>query len=141
MGNFTWPTSWGVDVAKTTTEDCKKFLAEFFMGNPQIIRALFADARSDELWEYQRYVEDIKKWKRIYKCSPGGGTYEHPSYGMFTNGTAVSYHGEAGPRVERPITDFVSERGFRCEPFEDTVQFVVLEDKNGKLHLGDYIGD
>lgn len=128
-------------MAKTTTEDCRKFLAKFFKRNPQIIRALFNNAKSPELEKYQEDVENPKKWKRLYKCKPGGGTYTHPSYCMFKDGTTVNYYVEAFPEVQRPLTDFVSERGFCCDPFEDNVQFVVLEDKNGKLHLGDYIGD
>jgi hypothetical protein len=44
---------------------------------------------------------------------------------------------------KRAVSDFVSERGFYLD--EDTydtgVAFAVVEDRDGKLYLADYIGD
>lgn len=126
----------GFDMA--TTADCKKFLVNFFTRNPQVVEGLFRTQNDPTI---RAHIADIKNWKRDYKCNPGGGNYEFDSYCLFIDGCRLNRWGDACPDVERPISDFVSERGFFCDHFEGQVGYIVLEDLNGNLHLGNYIGD
>lgn len=125
----------------TTTSDCKKFLANFFGSNPQIINALYGGQNLNEIHEIQNFATNAKNWKRVYKCNPGNSDYCRDRYSIFRDQVRVNQYCEPVVPFTWPIDDFVSERGFRLEQMEDSVTFVVLEDKNGTLHLGDYIGD
>lgn len=124
----------------TTTNDCKIFLAEFVKHNPSIVESIYGSG-----CVIPTLLDDAcnpKKWKRRYKCNPGGGLYEHEEYDIFDKNIKISRMGY-GKMKTMPITEFVSERGFYLDPdtYDTGVSFVVLEDHHGKLHLGNYIGD
>ncbi len=121
-----------------STADCKTFIVDFFQNNPQVIKGLYGE---DFKPEEMQMVVNSKNWKRRYKCKPGNGDYApyKNQYMIFENGTGVDRFGETNTR--RPVTDFVSERGFDCDPFDGGISYMILEDVNGDLHLGNYIGD
>lgn len=121
-----------------STADCKKFLGDFHRRNPQIMRAIFGNGCDQTLLQM---VADSKNWKRSYKCNPGKGRYEFDEYCLFVDGCQLNRWGDASPIVRRPTSDFVSERGFDCDPLNGQVAYVVLEDTEGNLHLSNYIGD
>ena len=122
--------------------DCKDFLASFFKNNSHIILEGLFPGMSDE--ENQQVISDISEpdgWELRYKAKPGCSDYEFREYAIYEDGTKVSRWGEAVPYVKRPLSDFVTEWAFDLEKSEGQVAYVVLEDKEGQLHVGDYIGD
>lgn len=126
---------------KIRTEDCRKFLVMFFVANPQIIQAIYSTSSTADIAEVQAAAATIKEWKREYKCRPGKGDREFESYTIHDHGCQMNRWAEPINATKRSPKDFVWERGFRLYPTEDGVKYVVLEDKDGLLYLGDYIGD
>jgi len=126
-----------------STEHCKSFIATIIKDNPSIVLSIYGMVFEAEF--LSKLVTDAttpNKWKREYKCKPGGGLQAFDEYSMFSKDVTISRMGyDRMPK--RDVSDFISERGFCLAPdtYEDSVAFVVLEDHNGILHLGDYIGD
>lgn len=121
-----------------STEDCKNFIVDFVKANPSVVISIYGE-------EIDGLVLDAtnpKKWKRTYKCKPGGGNYEFDSYEIFSKNEKISKMGYGGTKTY-PATGFVSERGFILDEnkYDTGIQFVVVESKDGSLYLGDYIGD
>jgi hypothetical protein len=121
------------------TKDCKQFLANFVKNNPSIVVSIYGNFVMNDLIQD---ATDPSKWKRVYKCKPGGGRYEFDEYSMFDQNVHISRMGYER-LAKKPADNFVSERGFYLDPdiYDTGVAFVVLEDKDGNLYLGDYIGD
>jgi len=122
------------------TNDCKKFLAGFFTRNVTIIPA-YISTDDPDLPATVKDARDAKKWKRRYKCTPGKGDYDFRYYILYPENGTVNSFGEPTTDIRRNTKDFVSERGFDLDGTEGAISFVVLEKKDGTLHLGDYIGD
>ena len=123
----------------TTTKDCKDFIADFIKHNPAVISSLFGGLTGKIV---ASEASNPTKWKRDHKCKPGAGNYEFDEYGIYDKNVKVNRVGyDILPK--KPATDFVSERGLVFDPasYEDQIKFVVLEDVDGNLYLGDYIGD
>lgn len=119
-------------MSKITTADCKRFLVGEITKNPNIIHDIFDDnvtAISEALVE--------KNWKRESKFAPtGNGDYVQDQYDL--------WYPTYGPtRGSIDANDLSCIRRFILNPnrFDSAVMFNVLEDKNGKLHLGEYVGD
>ena len=121
-------------MSKITTADCKKFLVAQVKANPNIIHDIFRDtttAIAEAL--------DVKKWKRESKFNPDpdkGSDYADDKYEL--------WYPRMGPgRGSKRYTELVSVRRFWLDPdqFENAVMFNVLEDINGQLWLGEYVGD
>ncbi len=121
-----------------STADCKQFLIDFFAKNPQIVEGLFGTQNDPTI---RAHITNITNWKREWKGKPGKGRYEFDEYCLFVDDCRLNRWGDADPIVRKPTSDFVSERGFYCEHFDGQVGYIVLEDLNGNLHLGNYIGD
>lgn len=117
---------------KITTADCKKFLAEQVIKNPNIVREIFQDLNT-AIAE----ASNPKKWQRESKFNPTGDNDRvQDHYNLWCP--------EYGPsKGSVPATDLVSVRIFWLDPnqFDTAVMFMVLEDRNGQLHLGEYVGD
>lgn len=126
-----------------TTATCKAFLAHFVRDNPSVLFSIYGtDMSAHAKTTLLAHGTTPNRWKRIHKCSPGGGLYQFDSYGIFTTSHVITRMGfDRLPEV--PIANFVAERGFSLDPdiYDTGVAFVVLEDRDGNLHLGDYIGD
>lgn len=121
-------------MSKITTADCKKFLVAEIAKNNNIIHDIFGDTVT-AINEAQ--VE--KNWKRESKFSPtGDGDYAEDRY-YFWRPT----YGHSGNWGSIDAKDLTCVRRFILDPktFDSAVMFNVLEDKNGKLHLGEYVGD
>ena len=129
---------------QTNTPQCKNFLAGFFCRNPQIIDALMgANTPPNDRITIMTLALQANCWKRVHRCRPGCGDYEIQVYTMYEDGTQVNRWADPVPVVKRGADDFVVERCFVCAPndLEDMIKFIVLEDKDGNLHVGDYVGD
>ena len=133
---------------KITTADCKKFLVEIIRSNPEIIHEIWGDTTTS-----MKEALDIKKWKREAKFNPNpekGAEYAEDEYLV----NKVHYkEGHFLPMLESLgygsdedsiiFEDLNCVRRFILDPeqLEGQVMFNVLEDKNGCLWLGDYVGD
>lgn len=117
-----------------TTSDCKKFIVDFLAKNPQLVGAIFPNDPTAQIT-----ATNAKNWKRRYKCRPENSEYEFDQYTIYVDGMPINGWADGHHRVS--INQFVAERGFYCDPFEDGLAFAVIEDASGKLYLADYIGD
>jgi len=121
-------------MSKITTADCKRFLVAEVARRPEIVTSIYGSQPPTDL-----VVSAMKesKWVRREKFKPTGDHYRvedrydlwYPAYGH-RNGSA-------------PADRLSTIRTFYLAPdvFEDTVGFMVLEDLQGNLILGEYIGD
>jgi hypothetical protein len=109
-----------------TTADCKNYLVDQIRKNPAIIHNIFRDtttAISEAL--------NKTKWKRECKFSATGNhDYADYTYGLYAGGSL-------------PAADFAWVRRFCLDPdqFDTAVIFNILEDHQGNLYLGEYVGD
>jgi len=125
------------------TQDCKNFIAKFIQDNPSLVISIYGkEYCNEEMPELIADATNPKKWKRLYKCKPGNGDYEFDEYSLFDRNIHVAQMGY-GRMKTRPATEFVSERGFILDEdkYDTGVAFAIVEDKEGNLHLADYIGD
>jgi hypothetical protein len=126
-----------------STADCKAFLADFVARNPSVVLSIFGpglDAASAK--DLQADATTPAKWKRTYKCKPGGGGNAFTEYTLFDVAVPIQRMGY-GPMPKAPASRFVAERGFMLDPdtYDTGVAFVVVEDAKGGLFLANYIGD
>lgn len=138
-------------MAKITTDDCKEFLVTFFQKHPEIIETIYGDME-------EVYGEDafdltavLKKnnWKRMWKmnakntmddwCMRSDSEEKDAFFYVFENDDTAVFSYE--PTGKILLKDVAYGRGFECVPFDCGVRYIVLEDKNGKLYVGEYIGD
>ena len=131
---------------KKTTEDCKNFLAQWFKNHPDFPRGFQAyDDEHQGIEEEQQKAAWLlacnpKKWKRVekhlhgsyYFCDNFGGQY---SVQRVVLGQAIS--------LNMPADNFTVERKFVCaeDRLEGRIAFLVLEDKQGNLYMGNDVGD
>ena len=127
-------------MAKTTAE-CKVFVTKFFTKNPQLPTLLFGDdMEPDELSEFLRDVGLTKHWKREGKgLIKNGNPYDLTDFMIFEDGCKPNRYGEVSKK--RPATDFEIWRIFDFGPMEGGLTYFVLEDKDGNLAMGSYVGD
>lgn len=122
-------------MSKITTADCKRFLISEITRNPQIILDIYEGFHETDNLLSTALVE--KKWKRTEKFKPTGEHYRvEDSYRLWSP--------LKGPqRDEVPAEALAAIRVFHLDPdqFDDSVGFMVLENKDGTLVLGEYIGD
>jgi hypothetical protein len=112
--------------AKVTTADCKEFLAQTFTDKPEIITELWGDETA------VGHAQDPKLWVRVFKSNPMS--------------TKSDYYLEAYPLHEGGEIEgskLAAVRMFVLDPhyFDSAIQFMVLEGKDGKLYLGEEMGD
>lgn len=122
-------------MSKITTADCKKFLVSEITQRPEIVTSIYGGFNSPETLLPTALQE--KKWVRREKFKATGlhdrvqDRYDlwYPVYGL-SNGSA-------------PADRLSTIRMFYLDPntFDDSVGFMVLEDLQGNLILGEYIGD
>lgn len=124
-----------------TTADCRKFIVSFQAKNPELERIRFGLKPSDNVEsnpDYQ-FIKDIlveKNWKRLFKMKPDPDEHSNVIY--------VS--GQMFNRFAEPISqvswnDIKYVRGFDMVTADGQIAYLVLEMKDGTLHLGEYIGD
>jgi hypothetical protein len=121
--------------APITTADCKKFLVAEITKRPEIVTSIYDGFNSPDSLLPTALQE--RKWVRTEKFKPTGEHYRvqdqydlwYPVYGP-SNGST-------------PADRLSTIRVFHLDPdqFDDSVGFMVYEDKQGNLILGEYVGD
>jgi hypothetical protein len=106
-------------MAKITTADCKKFLVNEITKNPNIIHDIYGDTTTAI-----NEALVTKNWIREYKCKPDDDVETHDGR------TIAAYKVQA---IRRFVLDPAT--------FDTAVIFCVIEDKQGNLILGEYVGD
>ena len=104
---------------KITTADCKNFLVAEITKNPRIIHDIYEDTTTAI-----NEALVAKNWIREYKVRPDDDVYTH------------DFKKIAASKI-RAMRRFVLDPG----NFDTAVCFIVLEDTNGNLILGEYVGD
>lgn len=125
-----------------STADCKKFIVDFIEANASVVTSIYFDGSGtdeDEIFNPRLLLKDApnpKKKNRIYKCKPGGGIHEFDEYAVFSRDVKVKRMGYGGT-TPFDAQNVVSERGFClvCDPYENGVQFVIIEDTLGNLYF------
>ena len=122
-------------MSKITTADCKRFLVAEITRNPQIVLDIYGGFDRPGNLLSTALVE--KKWKRTEKFKPTG---EHD---RVEDSYSLWYPLKGPGRGEVLAETLTAIRVFHLDPdqFDDSVGFMVLEDKTGQLLLGEYIGD
>ncbi len=122
-------------MSKISTDDCKKFLINFHANNLHIEKTRFE--LTDESPELDLFVKELlseKNWKRLFKRKP-----EYDETSIYISGVPVNIYAEPQSKVKLEDIKFV--RGFEMIKSDGQIAYLVLEMKDGTLHLGDYIGD
>lgn len=125
-------THFKLNMKKVTTADCKQFLVDEISKNPQIINDIFKDTTTGIAAALTR-----SKWVRESKFKPDGDhDYAQDEYELW-----APMHGPIPASI--PASKLRAVRRFCLDPdqFDSTVVFNVLEDLNGQLILGEYMGD
>lgn len=125
-----------------STADCKKFLAEFFGRNTQIVMALYGEHSPEQ----QALLSKAANWKRMWKMNADRGDDDYSisdglggsHYLTYIDGAPAGHLGEGQAR--RKPSEFVIARGFSCDAAGDDVAYIVLESADGTLTLGHSIG-
>lgn len=127
-------------MSKVTTDQCKKFLAHELENNQQVLHDVFKPSKDDPLatedFEMALAASKVSKnWKRDLKFN-ANGTSEHACYFY------ALWYPEWGPeRGTFDAEDLTTVRQFSLDYKGDQkLSFYVLEDKEGDLYLGEYMG-
>ena len=127
---------------KITTQQCKRFLVDFFKETPDLIKKIYENEEGIEIFS-DALIE--KNWKRVSKCKPGSeNSYvEKEGYSFFEK--SIGY--PRGPDYYIPSyikrEDVSVERVFTLleDKYENSIMFIVVETKLGELFLGQFVGD
>lgn len=127
-------------MSKITTDDCKKFIAQFQKDNPALERIRFG-IKPEETIETNRdlqYLQDCldpKNWKRLFKRK----MTDEDSNSIYVSGQSFNRYAATISRVRDEDVRYV--RGFDMDKASGQIAYLVLEMNDGILHLGEYIGD
>jgi len=117
-------------MSKITTADCKRFLVQEITQHPEIVTSIYDGFNSPEILLPTALQE--KKWVRREKFKPTGEHYRvQDEYFPLALESSI------------PADRLSTIRVFYLDPdeFDDSVGFMVYEDLQGNLILGEYIGD
>ena len=122
-------------MSKITTADCKQFLVAKITKNPEIVLDIYGGFNYPS--NLLSSAMNVRKWVRREKFKPTGDhDLADVEYDL--------WYPVRGPGRGIVSSDrLASVRVFYLDPdeFDDSVGFMVLEDKTGQLLLGEYIGD
>lgn len=128
-----------------TVDECKKFLIDFFKSTPGLITGIYNPENGKEVLN-DALVEN--NWRHEAQYSPENSEsyinqYDQDNYEVWQKGynyyRGPSYY-QGNPLLPSRIAH---EHTFWLFPekYDSGVMFLVLEDKQGQLYLGNYIGD
>lgn len=124
-----------------STADCKMFLADFFKETPDLITQIFA---GDPVGQEALTIKP-KNWKRRSKGIPGGvnSNLRGAAYNVWEKGKAYPRGPSYGRNTDLKSSEVKNERVFILseEKYENSIVFLVLETHEGKLYMGEYLGD
>ncbi len=114
-----------------TTADCKKFLVAEITQHPEIVTSIYDGFNSPDSLLPTALQE--RKWVRTEKFKPTGEHYR----------VQDEYFPLAPESPMIPAARLSTIRVFHLDPdqFDDSVGFMIYEDKQGNLILGEYVGD
>lgn len=127
-------------MSKITTDDCKKFIAQFQKDNPELERIRFG-IKPEETIETNSDLQhlqdclDPKNWKRLFKRK----LTDEDGLGIYVSGQQFNKYAQTNRYVREEDVRYV--RGFDMENASGQIAYLVLEMNDGTLHLGEYIGD
>ena len=122
-------------MTKITTADCKQFLVAEITKNPEIILDIYEGFNEPDT--LLSSAMNVRKWVRREKFKPTGDhDYVEDEYDLWY---PVRGPGRGSVAADKLAT--VRVFSLDSEEFDDAVKFIVLEDLEGKLVLGEYIGD
>lgn len=135
-------------MSKISTEDCRKFLVDFFTKNPSVVTSIFYSGSlstgeqiaRDEL---ARWATNPKLWKRArkYKVQSPNSWISDDTIDIYDASTPVRRSGYDGTKNVNNTFVWAREFYLNEDQLENQVGFVVLEDEKGNLALGPYCGD
>jgi hypothetical protein len=117
-------------MSKVTTADCKRFLVAEITQHPEIVTSIYDGFNSPETLLPTALQEH--KWVRREKFkATGKHDRVHDEYFPCASVTPI------------PADQLSTVRLFYLDPdtFDDSVGFMVYEDLQGNLILGEYVGD
>ncbi len=124
-----------------STANCREFIVNFQIENPQIEEARFGEMDGESL----EALHNPNNWKRIYKVRPDSETDMHEpredDYSVYTDGCIINRHAETEYKTYLAPKDVAWERRFECKPFDGQVAYLILEKHDGTLVFGPYVGD
>ena len=122
-------------MSKITTADCKRFLVREITQRPEIVTNIYGGFDSPATLLPTALQE--RKWVRREKFkATGDHDRVHDEY--------CPWHWNQSTSVKQiPAANLNTIRLFYLDPdtFDDSVGFMVLEDLQGNLILGEYVGD
>jgi hypothetical protein len=118
---------------KITTADCKKLLVNLVSSDPTFITSGWNGDPTAQ--KALTYAAKESNWKREWKVKAANATDES-FYGS----------GDGYYTFDRQLIPFDELSSIRCfvlspDYFDTMFRYLVLEDKNGKLHLGENVSD
>lgn len=118
----------------------QKFLVDFFIKSPCLITKLF---KSSDSALNQDMVNEIN-WKLESNGTPGDdNSYLNGSVYYYSPDKIYTEDAQNVSLEEKSLDEFVAEYKYTLMPdkYEDSISFLVLEDKNGEIFLGEFVGD
>lgn len=112
-----------------TTADCRDFIVKFVSDFPEVILSKWSE-ESDKN-EIRKVLTKPAKWKRHAKWKATGAN-------VFAESEYSAFHGK---RIPAEKLSWVREFYLNPADFENAIGFQVLEDVDGNLILGEFIGD
>ena len=141
--------------SKVSTDQCKKFIVDFVTQNPSLIKSIYGEPEypedQEELDQLMKAAVKPGNWSRTQRYlitsdsnnCPTNYDYNRKrdvSVDAYSVDRAVNRMGYDGT-YEIPIERITWVREFDLKLSEGAVAFAVLEDVDGHLHMGPYMGD
>lgn len=122
------------------TKDCVNWLVEMIMANPKIVTSHYVE--QEEKKQVYQLAINAKNWKRTFKFGVNSNhDYAKNAYKIAAVGSDYSNWGE-------PLVHYLIDkaninwiRAFELKPTDGGIVFMVLEDTQENLHLGEFLGD
>jgi hypothetical protein len=123
-----------------STKDCIAWIIAEIKNNPSIITSRYVEQKEKDLVIH--LASYAQNWKRTFKCGAQSDS-EHAKSEYYADVRGATYNrwGDASERYLVDIYSIAQVRGFELKPTQGGIAFIVIEDNNQKLHLGEFLGD
>lgn len=141
--------------SKVSTDQCKKFIVEFVKKNPSLIKSIYGETEypedQEELDQLLQAAVKTVNWSRTSRYLITSDDNNCPTNYDYNRKRDASVDAYSVDRVvdrmgydgthQIPIERITWVREFDLKPSEGAVAFAVLEDVDGDLHMGPFMGD
>jgi hypothetical protein len=134
--------------SKVSTDQCKKFIVEFVTQNPSLIKNIYGEPEypedQEEMDQLMQAALKPGNWSRTSRyliTSDSNNCPTNYDYNLKRDVSVDAYSVDRDGTYEIPIERITWVREFDLKPSEGAVAFAVLEDVDGHLHMGPYMGD